>query len=331
MRNKILLFFILVNIAVRVGAQDPKFSQYFASPQSVNPAFIGYFDGNYRLSLNTRKQWANLGAPYNTSSISGDLKLNDEYNDHHIFSVGVSGLFEESFNKALKSNVVNLGFSYYKFFDADHRIKLGLSPQLTYVNKSLDFSALTFASQFNNGTFNTNLPNYLDVNNNSLSYFDFNVGANFAVALETVKFAFGYSVYHLLKPQESLSDDYFGRQPLRHTVTVGFKYLTNDLIDLNLTAQHMAQGNSTNTLIGAILGVRPTTDSNIKLNFGMWHKQNESSYFPFIGLDVSNYSVGANYTVYSNKISGLSPKTLELSLIITDKNYTKYKRDACKF
>lgn len=311
-------------------AQDPKFSQYFASPLTQNPAYIGYFDGKYRFAMNTRKQWANVGDPFNTSSISAEYKLNDEYYYEDIFSVGVNGLFEDAFNGVLKTSLLGAGFSYYRFFDADHKVRFGLAPHISYVNKSLDYNRLTFASQYNNGVFNSALPNYISRDGGSIGYLDLNIGANLALAFENYNIYIGYSAFHLTRPNESNTNNYKGDLPIRHTIGLGFQYLTNDLLDFNLTAYRMTQGSSVDNVFGSILGFKPTYESKFKLNTGIWYKMNEGAYFPFLGFEIANYAVGINYTLLSNKINNVQPRTIELSIIITDKNFVKFK-NTCKF
>jgi len=161
---KSLLLSFLCLVTLCCSAQDPKFSQYFAAPLSLNPAFTGFFDGEYRLAVNTRQQWGNLGDPYNTYSVSGDVKLvEDENFTNSVFSLGLSGLFDESFNKALKSQYISASMSYYQYLDVDHRFKFGLAPQVSYVSRFLDYNKLTFASQYTDGGFDNSLPNYLDL------------------------------------------------------------------------------------------------------------------------------------------------------------------------
>lgn len=322
--------FFMVLPCISLFAQDPKFSQYFASPLTLNPALIGYFDGDYRLAMNTRKQWANVGDPYNTVSLSGEYKLNDEYYYEDVFTLGGNVLFEEAFNKLLVTRVAGIGFSYYRFFDADHRFKLGLAPQISYISKSLDYNRLTFASQYENGLFNTGLPNYLDADVSSISYLDVNIGGNLAMSLEHVKVSLGYSAYHIARPNESFNKNYLGKISIRHTFIFGFRYLTNDLLDVSLTAHHMKQGSSNDDIVGGVLGFKPTYDSKLKMNFGLWHKWNERAFFPFVGFEISNYAVGLNYTVSSNRVNNIQPRTMELSLIITDKDFVKFK-NTCKF
>ncbi len=312
-------------------AQDPKFSQYFASPLTLNPALTGYFDGKYRVAVNTRQQWANVGDPYNTYSLSGELKLNDEFYSDDIFSIGLNALMDESFNQVLKSYAYSASFSYYKYLDADHNLKFGLAPQVSYVSKALDFDALTVASQYENGTFNMSLPNYLDLKSNKIAYFDFNLGANLSITKNRISTNIGYSIYHLSRPKESLYNDQNVKIPFRHNVNFSFRYLsTNEMVDLNFSAYYMLQGRNSYNIFGGIVGVKPNFESNIKLNGGLWFRANEQQFFPYVGFEVSNVSLGLNYSVFAKNMTSFQPKTFELSLIVRDKNYTKFK-NTCKF
>lgn len=66
MKRYLTLIFLLLT-AIASFAQDPHFSQYFASPLSLNPACTGFFDGDLRLAVNERRQWYNVGSGYNTT------------------------------------------------------------------------------------------------------------------------------------------------------------------------------------------------------------------------------------------------------------------------
>lgn len=325
-----ILIIALVLYAHLVSAQDPKFSQYFASPLTLNPALTGYFDGNYRVALNMRQQWANVGEPYNTYSLSGELKLQDEYYYNDIFSIGLSGLYDESFNKVLKSYTYSAGFSYYKFLDPNHNVKIGLAPQVAYVSKSLNFDALTVASQFQNGSFNMSLPNYLDLKNDKLTYFDFNVGANLGLSLNKISASIGYAAYHLTRPQQSLFNDLRIRLPLRHTINLGFRYVSEDLLDLSFSAHRMDEGASHDTIVGGVIGFKPTPESKTKLNAGIWYQTNGNSFYPYVGFELANLSVGLNYSLFTKNIASYQPKTFELSIILNDNSFTKFK-NTCKF
>lgn len=59
MRKQIILFFsCLLCAAGSLHAQvDAHFTQYYAYPLWLNPAFTGAIDGSWRVSGNYRKQW----------------------------------------------------------------------------------------------------------------------------------------------------------------------------------------------------------------------------------------------------------------------------------
>ncbi|MCX2574327.1 PorP/SprF family type IX secretion system membrane protein [Pedobacter sandarakinus] len=319
-------------IAFCCRAQDPKFSQYFAAPLTLNPAYTGFFDGEYRIAANTRQQWGNMGDPYNTYSVSGDVKLSDDENfTNSIFSLGLSGLFDESFNKALKSQYISASFSYYQYLDVEHRYKFGLAPQVSYVVRFLDYNQLTFASQYNGSGFDQSLPNFLDSKNDKTSYFDLNLGANFSASFDQFSVAIGYAQFHLTKPRETLLTT--GNQEIaaRKTATLGMLYLANNYLDINLTGVYNLQKNNKDAILGTVLGIKPNDDSKIKINVGIWYGFNQSSLYPYVGLAMGNISAGLNYTVYGNKMLNSTPRTYELSFIYRHNNFKGFKVACPKF
>jgi hypothetical protein len=59
-----LLFILPAN------AQDPGFSQFFASPLTLNPALTGKFNGVLRVAGNYRNQWPAINNAFITSTVS---------------------------------------------------------------------------------------------------------------------------------------------------------------------------------------------------------------------------------------------------------------------
>lgn len=332
MMGKIRLFLILMTIGLFARAQDPQFSQYFAAPLVLNPANTGFFDGQYRFALNTRQQWGNFGDPYNTYSASADLKLvGDENFTNGFFSIGLSGLFDESLNKALKSQYISASFSYYQYLDVDHQFKFGLAPQVSYVSKFLDYNKLTFASQFNDGGFDTSLPNYLDLKNDKTSYFDLNLGANFSATFENSSFVLGFAFYHITKPAENLFMNATDIVPYRKTVNFGMYYNLNYNVDISFSGVYNNQNKNNDTMVGSVLGFKMGDDSRVKLNPGLWYKFNQSSVYPYLGVTMDNLTAGLNYTMYSNKLNNSTPRTYEFSLIYRYNNGKGFKVSCPKF
>ena len=56
---------------------DPHFSQYYIQPMTMNPAFTGAFDGDYRVSGIWRSQYGNT---LNTKGLSAEKTSNKTAN-----------------------------------------------------------------------------------------------------------------------------------------------------------------------------------------------------------------------------------------------------------
>ena len=52
MKKIISTLTVCVALVSTVNAQDPNFSQFFASPLTLNPALTGKFDGTFRVAGN---------------------------------------------------------------------------------------------------------------------------------------------------------------------------------------------------------------------------------------------------------------------------------------
>ena len=110
--RKLLLFGFVVALAFKAKAQDPHFSQFFASPLTLNPAFTGKFDGSWRLAANHRDQWPSIPKAYVTTSASFDFPiLKNRIPEGDVFGVGISGVSDQSANNQLKLNYGSLSLS----------------------------------------------------------------------------------------------------------------------------------------------------------------------------------------------------------------------------
>ncbi len=88
-RNIILL--AVCGLGLNAHSQDLHFSQFMNSPLLTNPANTGFIpDGDYRLGVNYRNQWASITAfPYKTMSAFGDVS--------HLYKAGEEPSFAARF------------------------------------------------------------------------------------------------------------------------------------------------------------------------------------------------------------------------------------------
>src|SRR5210317_930461 len=100
-----LIIFFGVCIRFFGHAQDPVYSQFYASALDLNPALTGVFNGQYRVSLNYRDQWSSVlnSVPFQTTSAATDFRIhvvNDDF-----FTIGLKAIRDQvgvgHFNQSL--------------------------------------------------------------------------------------------------------------------------------------------------------------------------------------------------------------------------------------
>src|SRR6478672_5610504 len=104
--KKILLSLAVTVVMVAVAdAQDPNFSQFFASPLTLNPALTGKFDGTMRVAGNYRNQWPAFNNVYTTSTISLDFPIMQKrIPEFDTWGVGFMALTDKAAGGVLNNN-----------------------------------------------------------------------------------------------------------------------------------------------------------------------------------------------------------------------------------
>ncbi|MGZ8550752.1 MAG: PorP/SprF family type IX secretion system membrane protein, partial [Chitinophagaceae bacterium] len=159
------------------NAQDPNFSQFFASPLTMNPAMTGKFDGVYRFSANYRNQWPTISNAYTTMTASIDMGiLKDRIPDFDQFGVGLMAYSDKAGDGALNSTYYGLSVAYHKALDENGYHQIGAGFQGTYMNKRLSTDKLKFEDMLTPFGFTGVTTESFSSRQVNLSYFDLNAG-----------------------------------------------------------------------------------------------------------------------------------------------------------
>ncbi len=318
--GKICFIVILLSLTgifnVESYAQDVRFTQYFASPLNVNPANTGAFGGGTRISSNFRDQWWNVGTPYRTYSISVDATVMSDLHPNAI-GVGFMAIRDESLAGALQSHYFSGSVAYHKSLDGTGKMQISGGFQLTYTDKTVDFNKLTFASQYNGTGFDSSLPADFIYSSNGSKHVDISGGLLYSVGRDDdpVKFYTGFSMYHLLQPEESVFSEASSRVRRRATINSGAEFRISDFSAIILSGLYSRQQNAEEKIAGVAYSYL-TSISDTRLYGGLWYSFAES-YTPYIGINFKNIMVGANYSISSNQILSYRPRSTEFSITYT--------------
>ena len=314
----IISSFLLVSAA---KAQDPHFSQFFASPLTLNPAYTGKISGMWRFAANHRDQWPSIPKAYVTTTASFDFpafrKALSQRGD--VLGIGLMALTDASGNSALELNYGSLAVSYHKALDAEGYNTLGAGFQGSYNSLNLDLSKLQFEDQLGPNGFTNPTGEALGPGQNlNRSYFDINAGLLFSGSSngENNYYA-GVSMYHINRPRVSLQDQNWFLTG-RITLHAGGTFMIGENLSLSTSALHQAQNKATETLMGGALGViaASANENPATIYLGSWYRFGDAL-IPYLGLEIGGLRLGASYDVNTSSLKAASNSRggMEVSLI----------------
>jgi type IX secretion system PorP/SprF family membrane protein len=298
-------------------SQDIHFSQFYASPHTLNPAETGNYDGDWRIMNNHRRQWAAITPPYSTTTIGYDKQF---YRSNDKISAGGIFINDKSGDGKLLVNKFFLSGAYHKQFGG-HNLSAGL--QAGYVMKSFSAQALSFPDQWNsnNGQFDTSLP----TGDNSLSqqsnYADFNAGVLWGTKMNSFEPYAGISFFHLSSPKETFLN---GNEKIsiRQNFHGGAKIILNEKFYLQPDFQFIGQKKANNMLSGFNIGYVLPDSETIKTIYGGTFfrngiSRNSDAFIITSGLKYKNFLLGLSYDINISdlKLATRNKGAIEFSLI----------------
>ena len=308
MKKKLLLlsyFFVLT-----VNAQDPQFSQYYANPIFLNPAFTG-LTNEHRAVANYRNQWMGISKAYSTYAISYDNNLGLNH-----MGAGIQVIHDASGTASLNNTGITGLLSWNGKINRFTEIRAGLS--LGYSMMRFNFSNLVFNDQLYTGS-STSVESFQNLTRN---YVDIHTG----ILINSSNYWIGLSAKHINRPDFDFSDKDNDRLPIKWSVHGGYKFLIdkNDreqkkYISPSFNYRHMANFNQLD--IGASFNYSP-------MQIGLWYRgiplkgissklPNRDAMVIILGYDLEKYNMRIGYS-YDLAISSLINNTSgshEISII----------------
>jgi type IX secretion system PorP/SprF family membrane protein len=296
MKKRILLLLALfIVIFSEVKAQDPQFTQFYANPLYLNPAFAGTARCP-RICMNYRNQWPNLSGTYVTYSGSFDMHVNA--------LAGGIGLLVNTDDQArgtLRTNNFSLLYSYHAAITREFSIKFGI--QGTYLQKSLDVKRLNFGDMIDaRRGFVWNTAEAIPSQNKR--------NVDFAAGLlgYSRNYFFGFAAHHINQPDEGLLGT--SKLPAKFTGHAGaiipLEKGNASYLSPNILFQQQQKFTQLN------IGLYYVKGSFVA---GLWYR-NADAFIALVGIQNANFKFGYSYDVTVSKLSGNTAGSHEISLQI---------------
>lgn len=331
MMRRLLMFLSFCTLLSTANSQDIHFSQYYASPLTLNPALTGLHGGDFRAVVNYRSQWFAIPtfsswAPYTTVQASFDARLFPERMRENILGMGLAFYNDAAGNGNLTTRAGLFSLSYHQGLDRFGRSNLGLGLQTGYVSKRVNEGDLIFEQQWDAGAnaFNPLAFNGESFQNGNISYPEVNAGALFSSQPnEKFGYLFGVGVNHVHQPNESfLGED--NKLNTRINAHAAAQIKVGDYSYITPTVLYMLQGNAQQANVGS--GFEYELADNVSAFAGGWARLvggingfGIDAIIGVIGVDAYNMRAGLSYdvTLSDLRVPTNSNGALELSLIYT--------------
>ena len=306
------ILFPLLLFCGKLWAQDPIFTQFYANPLYLNPAFAGSARCP-RFILNYRNQWPGIQGTYVTYSASFD---------RHVDAIqGGFGLLATSDNAGagvLKTTNFSAVYSYLLTVNRHFSMRFGF--QATYFQKSIDWSKLTFGDMIDarrGFIYDTQEEQKLK----SKSNVDFSAG----VLGYSKNYFFGFAAHHITQPDEGLIGT--SKLPVKFTAHAGAIVPVGDKgnqtsVSPNILYQQQQNFHQLN--LGLYVNKWPFV-------MGLWYRTEDAAIL-LIGVQQHKFKIGYSYDVTISKLSNVTYGSHELSFALQlecKPTKKKFRGDSC--
>ena len=295
MIKKILFILsVIVVISGDLAAQDPQFTQFYANPLYLNPAFAGTARCP-RICMNYRNEWPGINNAYVTYSASYDQHI-----DNLSGGIGILATSDRAVDGTLTTNRVSGIYSYHLAVNREFSLKFGLEG--TYHQKSLDWSKLTFGDMIDrrrgfvwntNETQVSNKRQGVDISAGVLGY--------------SKRYFFGLALHHLNQPEEGFINSSNVKLPMKITAHAGAMIpidKAGTFISPNILYQRQQDFQQLN------LGLYFVKNNIVG---GLWYR-NQDAFIVLVGVQTKTFKAGYSYDVTVSKLANVSAGSHEISV-----------------
>jgi len=327
MRTKFYVFIFLLMAYHFAGAQAVLFSQYYASPLTLNPALTGKFDGFARVDGIYRGQYYGLSQSssiFRTPAISADFSLLKDKMNGNALGIGLSVVNDQQTSSGDKigqtSIALDLGYTLNLNKAKTMQISAGLEPSVVMRNTTGSYE---FPQAFNSQlVYDVTSPNNEALSQPKKTYFNVALGLFFNHAVnDWVTYYVGLALDNLARPQTAViqTNNPDGKLNIIYVVHGGLEFRVSQSKKWTLIPgvleQYTAKANEANFGVTAGYDVLDKSQNGIRkkatIYFGLWDRLGndvgsafqERNITPKIGFDYMRFRVDFAYDISLGNIA----------------------------
>lgn len=335
-----LLYIFLLTLSVASFGQDVHFVQSSTTPQLINPATAGVFDGWERVSVSHRQQWLSAGSPYVTSQLSADFNLFKDENSMSKSYLGVGLNFYNDVAGDAKFGTNKFSLAINGIIQVAEEQTASVAIEFGGAQRSGDVTQLNWGNQFNGQDgFDSQIPS----NENNISSFiypDFGAGVFYRfnghkstfLREEIQNFYAGASYFHFSQPLLTYGN---GTADKLYS-----KFVFHGGIDMDLPGSKVTlapsfayfQQNKFKEILSTVLvkfriheGTRYTgIYSESYFSIGLTYRSSDAI-VPQVQLEIGGYKLGLSYELTTSYLNNAAQGGFEVSFQWANINNALFK------
>jgi type IX secretion system PorP/SprF family membrane protein len=301
---------LLFIVSIRGFAQDAQFTQFYAAPIYLNPAYTGV-TYEHRFIANYRNQWLGIAKAYQTFACSYD------YNMPSLNSgFGLMVMRDAAGSSRFTTTSIGGSYAYHFMINKFREMRMGI--QFNYVSKGIDYTKLVFNDQL--------LVDGAAVSPDAAvlgkaNYLDLAAG----ILENSTEYWLGFSAHHINSPNVSLTGDNT-KLPPTFSLHGGYRFVKEKkgakLLKYWAPAMNYRHEQKYDQLdVGAYWVHFP-------LNLGVWYRglptkhykkgyANSDAFCVLVGYDLKDYDmrIGYSYDLPLQRLIGNTTGSHEISVI----------------
>ena len=312
--RKLIPIVILLTFMFEGNAQDPHFTQFYANPLYLNPAFAGTAKGP-RFVTNYRNQWPSISGSFVTYAASYD-----QHFDGIGGGIGAQILYDKAGDGDLATTMGSFMYSYHLNVSRKFAIKAGL--QASMIQKTIDFSKLLWSDQIDpklGFIYNTQEPLPDNGTGKINPFLDFSAG----IMGFSEKFYAGAAVHHINEPEMSFIGDNESILPMKITSHVGMMIPLDNERETKSFFSPNVLFQKQNYFMQFNLGAYYINKFFIA---GLWYRQtsvNSDAIMTLVGIKKDQLKFGYSYDITLSDVRFGAIGSHEVSLILELKTYKR--------
>lgn len=295
----VMLACVIFNSQIGIG-QDMHFSQYNSSALNLNPAFTGFFDGDYRLNGIYRSQWASVPVPYQTFSFAADGKVKVKKIKRDRVGVGMLFNNDKAGDTYYGTNQFYASGSYiHALRDSTLLWSAGITAGISSVG--FNYGKMTFDDQYQISSYSATNPTGENFAKNTMSYGDVNIGTAIQLALKQRAFIqYGISCHHVTGPKLSFQNNKNTRMDPKLNNYVCFAYPLATSTDIIIELLHTHQGKYNELVPGMQFKIYIDDRTHQAASMGIYYRAKDAA-IARVGYQFKTVTAGFSYDVNTSK------------------------------